>query len=89
LYLVRSLGEGGKGVVNLEQQEAPVRRRVALNPIRHNWRRFGGAVRWRWRGAVLEKRLRLPWRAAEYDLASQRVCTGSALDHSESAPGQT
>ena len=44
LYLVRPLGEGGKGVVSLAQQEAPVRRRGALNPIRRNWREFGGAV---------------------------------------------
>src|SRR5262249_61822368 len=45
LYLVRPLGEGGKDVAYLAQHEAPLRRRVALNPIQRNWREFGGAVR--------------------------------------------
>ena len=36
LYLVRPLGEGGKSVVYLGQEEDPVRRRVALNPIRRH-----------------------------------------------------
>jgi hypothetical protein len=40
----------------LAQQEAPVRHRVALHAIRRNWHQFGGAIRWRKQGVVLEKR---------------------------------